>query len=122
MNPIIKKWVEKLRSGDYPQGKHALRSASNHYCCLGVLCEVAVEEGIIPKPKLRSTNSANYEFGKHYEDRTSLPPEVSEWSGVNADGTLKNETLYYELMSMNDQQGKTFPEIADSIEKFYTQS
>lgn len=35
------KWVEALRSGKYLQGITHLRSTSNRYCCLGVLCEIA---------------------------------------------------------------------------------
>jgi hypothetical protein len=42
------KWVEALRSGNYVQGTLALRQApfangkAYSYCCLGVLCEVAL--------------------------------------------------------------------------------
>lgn len=36
------KWVEALRSGDFKQAQTELHnSASDSYCCLGVLCKVA---------------------------------------------------------------------------------
>lgn len=37
---IIRAWVAALRSGVYPQGRHALRS-KGRYCVLGVLCDLA---------------------------------------------------------------------------------
>jgi hypothetical protein len=46
MNPAIKaQWVAALRSGYYQQSKHTLRSAVG-FCCLGVLCDLAVQQGI----------------------------------------------------------------------------
>jgi hypothetical protein len=47
---VRNEWVRRLRSGDYAQGTGQLyRAPSNEYCCLGVLCEVAVEVGLIDK-------------------------------------------------------------------------
>jgi hypothetical protein len=40
MNPEVKaRWVAALRSGEYKQGKGALR-LNNKFCCLGVLCDL----------------------------------------------------------------------------------
>jgi len=33
------KWIEALRSGEYPQSRLGLRNAEG-FCCLGVLCDV----------------------------------------------------------------------------------
>ncbi len=42
MNPELKaKWLEALRSGKFTQGRTVLKDSFGHYCCLGVLCEVA---------------------------------------------------------------------------------
>lgn len=40
---VIIKWLEALRSGEYVQGKGALKAHDNkdRYCCMGVLCDVA---------------------------------------------------------------------------------
>ena len=37
-------WVAALRSGDYPQGQGALKTADG-YCCLGVLCDIVDPKG-----------------------------------------------------------------------------
>jgi hypothetical protein len=34
------RWLKALRSRKYKQGHMVLKSRDNHYCCLGVLCEV----------------------------------------------------------------------------------
>jgi len=43
-------WVAGLRSGRFPQGrnrlKHRGRSGGFEYCCLGVACEIAKENGV----------------------------------------------------------------------------
>jgi hypothetical protein len=41
---IKDEWVRRLRSGNYPQGRRELNGRSG-YCCLGVLCEVAADQG-----------------------------------------------------------------------------
>lgn len=37
LGPLQQEWVDKLRSGDYNQGQHKLRTVNNEYCCLGIL-------------------------------------------------------------------------------------
>lgn len=37
---LQQRWRDALRSGQYPQGRHDLKSAEGKYCCLGVLCEL----------------------------------------------------------------------------------
>ena len=45
MNQEIKnRWVSALRSGEYKQGKGALCSINNEYCCLGVLSDLYAKE------------------------------------------------------------------------------
>ena len=50
MNKEVKQqWVAALRSGEYKQGKNALRrqyeGEDAEFCCLGVLCDLAVKAG-----------------------------------------------------------------------------
>jgi hypothetical protein len=46
MDPVVKaEWVAALRSGDYRQGKLALRTENAEYCCLGVLCDLYAQKG-----------------------------------------------------------------------------
>ena len=47
--PIARRWVEALRSGEYGQTTHRLRDGEpgalgNGFCCLGVLCDLYAKE------------------------------------------------------------------------------
>ena len=47
MDTTIKnQWVTALRSGNYRQGKHALRN-NDLFCCLGVLCDIMKDHKLI---------------------------------------------------------------------------
>jgi hypothetical protein len=105
-----KLWVEALRSGDYPQTTGTLRD-EHGYCCLGVACEIAVQNGVI-KPAT-ATCGLRYVYG--YADGV-LPRSVKQWLGLaTADGGF----LTYDrtsLARMNDA-GAPFEDIADVIER-----
>lgn len=88
---LKQKWLAALRSGDYQQGQGELLDVSdNAFCCLGVLCSVA---GIERK-------------------------DISLWATI--EGLGRADLVGYEytdtLMEMNDDEGKSFAEIADWIE------
>lgn len=110
MNPKVKrKWVKALRSGKYKQGTGMLKVTRDNdeplYCCLGVLCEVAVGEGIV----------------KSYPGSNGLPPDAVEvWAGLDGDpllGTRKIDGREPYATYLNDD-GKSFRYIADRIEKY----
>jgi len=42
---VKKLWIEALRSGKYEQGRGALNK-DGKFCCLGVLCDLAVKAGV----------------------------------------------------------------------------
>jgi hypothetical protein len=74
---IRKRWTAALRSNEYQQGKGFLVSRPNHdrglrYCCLGVLCNLAIEDGV---KNLRLVDDGD---GVHFE----------EYVGVYADGSV----------------------------------
>lgn len=120
---IMKKWVKALRSGSYRQTTFRLSRKFNkeenetsryHYCCLGVLCQLAFNEGIVKY--IISDNEKIY--GDAWCNNTSLPLEVLHWSGMNSEfGLIESEGI--ELIDLNDNKGKSFKEIADIIEKHY---
>lgn len=89
MTPETKtKWIDALRSGEFQQGRYALyNNQSDTYCCLGVLCKV------LNIPDINVNSEQGY--------------------SVLAD-THKVNTFAY--MTMNDQEQKSFLEIADHIE------
>ena len=95
-------WVAALRSGNYEQGKEALQDG-NCYCCLGVLCMVAEKEGVELVRNSYVTSKGDL-FGVEIGDQD----RVEEWSDLT-------DTAH--LISMNDDIGNNFNEIADYIEK-----
>lgn len=95
-------WVRALRSEEYGWGKSALHPEEGKYCCLGVLCEVAVKEGII------DTYDPLEDFLTPYD-------EVMKWVGINEDnGCFGSESL----SEINDSAKRNpFKKIANIIEK-----
>lgn len=135
------KWVDALRSGEYKQASGVLRDDNDAFCCLGVLCDVAVKEGleitVFPPPTSDeeadseefSTNWGGYGYGSRYDDEV-LPGEVREWAGLDDNSpevprqdTDPEVTHSYAvapevaLADLNDR-GMTFNEIADRIEAY----
>lgn len=113
MIPEIKeKWVTALRSGDYKQTSGALAvrvgddTTNVAYCCLGVLCEIAVDEGVIPSGNFLEKNEI-----KRYDEQSTafLPTRVIDWSRAFTTTVV---------VAMNDE-GSSFDEIADYIEENY---
>lgn len=103
MNEVIKeKWADALESGEYNQTQGVLRD-ENGFCCLGVLCDLAVKEGIIPEPNLVSGALSTYY--RYAGDSTFLPQEVKEWARYPKTLTL---------IGMNDR-GNSFKTIAKYI-------
>lgn len=130
-------WTGALRSGDYTQGSGVLRTPSGDFCCLGVLCEIAVEAGVIP-PAKKTEALDGTALGYHYGTETGVLPEaVIKWSGLgDSEGTYEmddeelserygdfaNRDSYYRktsLINANDSYGKNFSQIADLIEKHF---
>lgn len=111
MNQEIKwRWVEALRSDKYRQTTDALRRGER-FCCLGVLCDLAVKDGIV-------TQYVDEYHHYYYADQDAvLPAKVIEWAGVpdsDPDVTCNGEATT--LANLNDN-GKSFAEIADLIEE-----
>jgi hypothetical protein len=108
MNPQIKqKWVSVLRSGEYQQTQGRLRT-DNGFCCLGVLCDLYGKE-----------HNVEWEPGcdNHYEfqgNNASLSLYVVEWSGLEGSNPYVDGG---KTLSLLNDSGKTFEEIADVIEE-----
>lgn len=121
---VKQKWVEALRSGEYQQGKDALRSedkfGKDQYCCLGVLCEV-VGGG---EWEDFDGHAQRYNYG-HTKGVELLPQQLAEDVGLDREPTVRVETEdgshdWVELTSLNDgldgYEARSFEEIADLIE------
>lgn len=115
MNQSVKaKWVEALTSGDYQQTKGALtridRSTGDvTSCCLGVLCEVAVKNGVVMEVV---DELGIREYGEA-QNAYCLPEEVMEWAGLGDD---PNPALgAYSAAYYNDTEKLSFGAIASLI-------
>lgn len=120
-----KAWLEALRSGKYKQTTGKLKSRNGAYCCLGVLCEVAE----VPKKFNGFDYTYGPEDGKSWKDRssTSLPTQAMEWLGVTISepklakpvtitkGGIERQVS--SLITLNDDYGWSFAQIADAIEE-----
>lgn len=151
MNPEIKaKWLDALRSGDYTQGQRYLavknkQTGEFDFCCLGVLCDLAVAEGAIDPPTVidywsgleggenlvhaYKVDESSNPSGSPTESRV-LPPKVQAWAGLDSDspGYTKDFATCGDpdcdcggpsavaLAGENDN-GVPFSEIADLIEE-----
>ena len=116
LNENAKKWVAALRSGRFTQTKNKLTRIDGDNritgcCCMGVACELAVEAGV----QVSVTDDG---FLRIYDHKTtSLPQAVIKWLGVTDQdgGYFRPSGDKYCLVGNNDN-GKTFSEIADIIE------
>lgn len=118
-------WVEKLRDGTRVQGRGYLRTEEGEQCCLDVLCEVAVEAGVLPEPTLGTIANGEsvYMYGTSGEYLT-LPYEVQQWLGMVEDTPsvpIPDCVEYFfgettSLTELNDRHYWTFEQIADVIE------
>lgn len=127
MDPEIKNlWLEKLREPGRVQGKGLLRNEKGEQCCLDVLCEVAVEKGVVPPPELGPVVAGNaWKYGV-YNEYLTLPQEVQDWLGIEYDvpfiptpaGLNGGEDGEVSLAELNDSYGWTFAQIADVIEEY----
>lgn len=139
-------WVQALRSGEYRQGRGKLtrveEDGSESFCCLGVLCDVAIKMGA---PFERVTVDVTNEFGQSVADNVVyqpvgnpvgrsgavLPEKLVEWTGMTETEALGT---YYpddyvnpnlggrdSLAELNDgnevREPWTFEQIADLIER-----
>jgi hypothetical protein len=126
MNPEIKAlWLAALRSGEYEQGKGYL-NRSGTFCCLGVLCDLAVKQGVedlaVETKSLYGGSAGS--FVTYNSDSGDLPEVVREWAGLDGVSTQEVETWEgsavkhpLNLVDLNDDKGYTFAEIADVIER-----
>ena len=116
---IAEEWIAKLRSGEVDQVQGVLADTDGGRCCLGVLCDMAVEEDITQR--FLSDGGTAYSYGSldlsdDRRDYHTLPLSVQIWAGIgDRFGMPQNIFGAVALTDLNDN-GKTFAEIADVIE------
>lgn len=103
---IANKWIEALESGKYQQTTKVL-CKNDAYCCLGVLTELAIKDGLDISKEI---HPHGIWYGGY---RTFLPEKVVEWAGMKSqDGHYQN---YTRCLSADNDSGSSFKEIAKII-------
>jgi hypothetical protein len=112
-------WTHALRSGEYKQGKRFLRSSSDEYCCLGVICDLydpeAWEYG--DYSTFYAGDYSTFYAGENCHISSILP----FWRVLGRDGCLHYPVIFggltsHSLAELNDK-GAPFSFIADVIDQ-----
>lgn len=92
MNPEIKaKWVTALTDGSYTQGEGYLRIDApdeatgenlTTFCCLGVLCDLAIKDGLDIKVERDRVDNGETFHTLYDENDAFLPKSVRDWAGM----------------------------------------
>ncbi len=110
-------WIPALRDGRYQQGREHLR-VGDSYCCLGVACDL---RGMEWKSALSPNMPRPNNVGVLYEVEGSdmfFPISVQDFLGVTYTGRYFDpEYASRGSLSRLNDDGATFDEIADVIEK-----
>lgn len=102
---VMELWIEALRSGEYKQAKERLKSQSGEFCCLGVLCDLATKDG---GPQWEKDDYGVWIYAG--ECICDPPDYITEYLGITSKERLC-------LILMNDDENKSFKQIADYIEQ-----
>lgn len=128
LNPAAVKLVAALRSGKYVQGKRSLKNKTSdgviRHCCLGVACEIAIEEGVISPPVESTPYSGNPDYVVYIFDNEDMPKEsnvlphkVQAWLGfAHLNGQFVAEWNQPQWLTALNDRGTSFEEIANIIE------
>ena len=96
MKPEIKqRWVAALRSGHYKQGPSALRR-DDRFCCLGVLCDLAVQDGVA-----NWFTIASGDYTSCLDEFERPPRPVLDWSGL---GLAQRDVLVKHATDVMEQR------------------
>lgn len=128
MNKEIKqRWINALRSGEYPKTEDCLRD-NKGYCCLGVLTDIAIKDGVIEDWQPRSYSGeerpyavpdCNVGESVPFDQDAVLPTKVMEWAELteaNPFVRIPGESYSVHISDPNDN-GYSFQQIADLIEE-----
>jgi hypothetical protein len=128
MNQKIKEmWTAELRSGKWKQGQGHLKAVENgevRHCCLGVLCEIAVREGITQE--FWSVDD-EIVFGPSEDEARDLflPLDVMRWAGLSGIDPATSmvavsggvsKVIWGDTLSKLNDDHVSFADIADTIE------
>lgn len=132
-------WHDALLSGNFKQGSGFLArrrpdDGAMHFCCLGVVCELAIADGV-PVERMEKPATEECPAYLSYDGADSfLPRSVAEWLGVFHGGSSGHGTYDVPLdqppdddgiffggtaMAANDGFKRSFKDIAAAIKHTY---
>lgn len=122
----MRQWIAALRSGEYPQARGTLKKVLSGggfaYCCLGVVCELAIKDGV---PVRVTRHVDDYEVFYRFDGlHALLPPQVAQWLGTDSNPGVNIAPIgahYSDCVSTNDRLLWDFGKIADALERTYLQ-
>lgn len=117
-----KLWIQALRSGEFKQGLTSLcqkreKQKTYRYCCLGVACEVAIQNGVYLNIEEEALCGDVYVYYNGESEKLANKLDVvRRWLGLRK-SSIKGELRdpVEELIYMNDE-GKSFKTIANELE------
>lgn len=112
-------WIDALRSNNYKQARHELVHQNDQgiyeHCALGVLCDIAVQKGVITQTPLGYRAQTDPET---YGESAILPKAVADWAKLRSRDPYTKYELDSELVSdLNDKRRLSFDEIASILEE-----
>lgn len=105
VNHFRREWLDALRDGEYGQTRCELRSGDNDFCCLGVACHLYDPQQWDGEGYPIKRGSSELEF-------QDLPLRVRSRLGMSKDEM-------HLAMTMNDDGGMTFEQIALVFERLW---
>jgi hypothetical protein len=119
--PIIRLWINALKSGDYLQGVSCLRyiddQGVNHWCCLGVLCQLYYLHVLHGEWKLHDEDNVYTFMIDGARHSGMLPKLVAAWAGIDIAPTCMGFWLSDLNDGLNGCQRHSFESIAQYIEQ-----
>lgn len=116
---IREAWRSALVSGEWQQGKGKLAKKNPdgtwRYCCLGVLCELAVQAGVQLNVTEMCDDDPETVFRFYNGEHGFLPPEVQQWSGLCDRNPAVDHPSDLAMAYLNDSLGTTFAELAEVL-------
>jgi len=118
LNPLIKRsWMTALRSGKFEQTQNVLceidEEGNKSYCCLGVLCEVLKKKGFNVKLNIDKEKQTAEFVCNGKADEGNINSALAKRIGLGEIEDRDKQEIYSE---MNDNEGKSFKQIAQYIE------
>lgn len=124
MNPDVRaRWAAALRSNHFRQGHNKLTVTGadgvTRHCCLGVLCELAREDGVPLRVRDADTKIIAGRVTRSYDGAVNFPPAaVLRWAELDdRNPSVRHEGRTRTLGFLNDELTTSFATIADLIEE-----